>query len=84
MNAVTLLGFVAGALTTIAFLPQLFKTWKSRSAKDISSQWLVIFTAGIFLWLVYGVCIRSTPVILANSVTLVLTSVILFFKLKFD
>lgn len=84
MNVVTLLGFVAGTLTTIAFLPQLFKTWKSQSAKDISSEWLVIFTAGILLWLIYGVCIRSTPVILANSVTLVLTSIILFFKLKFD
>ncbi|MBD2463332.1 SemiSWEET transporter [Oscillatoria sp. FACHB-1407] len=84
MNTVMLLGFVAGTLTTIAFLPQLFKTWKSRSAKDISLEWLITFTTGILLWLIYGFCIASTPVILANGVTLVLTSVILFFKLKFD
>lgn len=84
MSAVMLLGFVAGTLTTIAFLPQLFKTWRSRSAKDISLEWLVTFTTGILLWLIYGLCIWSMPVILANGVTLVLISVILFFKLKFD
>ncbi|MDX2216232.1 MAG: SemiSWEET transporter [Oculatellaceae cyanobacterium bins.114] len=84
MNAVMLLGFVAGALTTIAFLPQLLKTWKSQSAKDISLEWLITFTTGILLWLIYGICIASVPVILANGVTLVLTSIILFFKVKFD
>jgi MtN3 and saliva related transmembrane protein len=83
MNAVTLLGLVAGALTTLAFLPQLFKVWRSRSARDISATWLVTFSSGILLWLIYGILVNALPIILANSVTLALTLVILFFKLKF-
>jgi MtN3 and saliva related transmembrane protein len=79
MNSVTILGLAAGTLTTIAFLPQLIKTWQSRSAKDLSFSWLVTFTAGICLWTIYGICIRSLPVILSNSITLVLTLIILFF-----
>lgn len=80
---VTLLGIVAGTLTTVAFLPQLLKTWRSRSAKDISMSWLTTFTAGILLWLIYGLCIQSLPVIIANAVTLALTLIILYFKLIF-
>lgn len=76
-------GLIAGSLTTLAFLPQLLKTWRSRSAEDISSSWLVTFTVGISLWLLYGILIRSVPVILSNSVTLVLTLMILYFKLIF-
>jgi len=80
---VTLLGIVAGTLTTLAFLPQLLKTWRSRSAKDISMSWLVTFTVGISLWLIYGICIQSIPVTIANAITLVLTLIILYFKLTF-
>jgi len=83
MDLVTVLGLIAGSLTTIAFLPQLFKTWRSKSAKDISSEWLVIFSAGILLWLIYGLMTHALPVILANSITLVLTLIILFFKFYF-
>lgn len=83
MDFITLLGLVAGTLTTAAFLPQLFKTWKSKSAGDISSIWLVAFTSGIALWLTYGLLINSLPVILSNGITLVLTLIILVFKLKY-
>jgi MtN3 and saliva related transmembrane protein len=80
VNAV---GLIAGLLTTLAFLPQLLKTWRSRSAKDISLEWLVTFTVGIALWLIYGILIGALPVILSNSITLVLTLLILYFKIKF-
>lgn len=80
VNAV---GLIAGLLTTLAFLPQLLKTWRSRSAKDISSSWLVTFTVGIALWLLYGVLIGALPVILSNGITLLLTLLILYFKVKF-
>jgi len=83
MDFVTVLGLIAGSLTTIAFLPQIFKTWQSKSAKDISSEWLVIFSSGILLWLIYGLLIDSLPIILSNSITLVLTLIILFFKFYF-
>jgi len=83
MEYITLLGLLAGTLTTAAFVPQLLKTWQSRSARDISMLWLATFTTGIFLWLIYGLLIQSLPVILANGITLVLTLLILFFKWRF-
>jgi len=82
MNTVGILGLLAGSLTTIAFLPQVIKTWKSRSAKDLSLGMFSIFTLGVALWLAYGILVNDLPVILANAVTLVLASTLLFFKLR--
>jgi len=78
-----LLGVVAGAFTTIAFLPQVLKTWRSKSAHDISLGMLAIFSVGLVLWLVYGMLIGAWPIIVANSVTLVLALTILYFKLRY-
>lgn len=80
---ITLLGMIAGTLTTIAFLPQLLKVWRSKSAKDISMTWLVTFSGGVLLWLIYGLLLGQLPIVLANAVTLGLTWVILGFKLKY-
>jgi MtN3 and saliva related transmembrane protein len=66
----------------MSFLPQVLKTWKSRSAKDLSLGMFSIFTLGVALWLVYGIAINDLPVILANIVTLILASTLLFFKLR--
>ena len=82
MNTVSVLGLVAGAFTTIAFLPQVLKTWRSRSAKDLSLGMFSIFTAGVAMWLAYGFMINDLPVILANVVTLILASTLLVFKLR--
>jgi MtN3 and saliva related transmembrane protein len=83
MDLTTVIGFVAGGLTTIAFIPQLVKTWKSRSAEDVSLGMLVIFCTGVALWLVYGLLIGAWPVILANIVTLVLALAILLLKVRY-
>jgi len=83
MDATTMLGFVAGTLTTIAFVPQFLKTWRSRSAQDVSLGMLVTFWTGVLCWLVYGLLIQSQPVILANAITLVLTGAILVLKVKY-
>lgn len=83
MDAITLVGLMAGTLTTIAFLPQLVKTWKSKSAKDVSFGMLSIFGAGVVVWIGYGVLISALPVILANVVTLLLISAILVMKIKY-
>lgn len=84
MDAVTILGLVAAALTTAAFLPQLLKTWRTKSAKDVSLWMLITFSIGVFLWLIYGLCIQSVPVILANLITLVLSSINLLLKLRYE
>ncbi len=82
-STIQLLGLIAGACTTIAFLPQVLKTWKSRSAKDLSLSMFSIFSLGVALWLVYGFMVQDIPVIAANLVTLLLASTLLVFKLKY-
>jgi MtN3 and saliva related transmembrane protein len=78
------IGVIAAALTTSAFLPQLIKVWRSKSAKDVSLGMFVVFTIGIALWLLYGV-LRSDPVIIAaNIVTFILALAILILKVRFD
>jgi MtN3 and saliva related transmembrane protein len=80
MQSVTLIGMLAGILTTLAFLPQVVKTWRTRSADDISAGMLLLFSSGLVLWLIYGIAIASLPIILANAVTLLLTFAILLMK----
>jgi MtN3 and saliva related transmembrane protein len=77
-----MLGLVAGSLTTAAFLPQVLKTWKTRSAKDLSLGMFSLFCLGVALWLVYGIMVNDVPVIAANLITLMLASTLLFFKLR--
>lgn len=83
MDGATVIGLIAGCLTTIAFIPQLTKTWKTKSAKDVSLLMFLIFCTGVLLWLIYGLLIGSLPVILANLVTLILAGAILLMKLKY-
>lgn len=83
MNLETLVGMIAGILTTIAFVPQVLQVYRSRSAKDISLGMYAIFVSGVLLWLVYGCMIGAMPVIVANGVTLLLALAILIGKLRF-
>jgi MtN3 and saliva related transmembrane protein len=78
-----IIGLVAGILTTLAFLPQLTKTWKSKSSKDMSLVMLITVITGVFLCLIYGVLIQATPIIFANIVTLVFASSILALKIRY-
>ena len=78
------IGTVAAFCTTAAFVPQLIRVWKRKSARDISLWMFLLFNLGLVCWLVYGVGIGSPPVIAANAVTLVLALTILALKLKFD
>jgi MtN3 and saliva related transmembrane protein len=84
MDWINLLGLAAGTCTTLAFLPQVIRTWRLRSARDLSLEWLVTFILGVSLWLLYGCLIGSLPVILANAITLMLTLIILRFKLAYS
>ena len=77
------IGFFAAFCTTIAFLPQAIKVYKSKSTKDISLYMFIIFTVGVLSWLIYGIIISNLPIILANAVTLALSLFILIYKLKY-
>jgi len=83
MDLVYILGLSAGVCTTVAFLPQVIKTWKSRSAKDLSLGMFSLFCFGVIQWLAYGIFQKDVPVIAANLITLLLASTLLVFKLRF-
>ena len=83
MNTTTLVGLAAGFLTTIAFVPQVAKIWKTRSAKDVSLPTFIAFTFGVGLWLLYGILNQELPIVLWNAITLVLAGAILVMKLRF-
>lgn len=78
------IGALAATLTTLSFLPQVIKTWRTRSAADLSWIWLVAFSAGLFFWLLYGLAIGSWPVIGANTMTLGLVLTIAYVKWRAD
>jgi len=78
------IGFIAAICTTVAFVPQALKIYKSKTARDISLPMWLIFSFGVFLWLIYGILILSLPIIIANLVTLLLSLFILFFKVKYS
>ena len=77
------IGLLAGAFTTLSFVPQVIKTWRSKSAKGLSLGMFSIFCVGLILWLIYGIALSSLSIILANAVTLMLASALLFFKFTF-
>lgn len=83
MEDSTLLGLLAGTMTTMAYFPQLVKTWQSKSADDLSWSMLIVLCLGILLWLVYGASVQDIPVICANVLTLVLSSTILGLKIHY-
>jgi MtN3 and saliva related transmembrane protein len=83
MNYLLLLGLAAAACTTLAFVPQFIKVWKTRSTHDISLAMYCVTCTGVLLWLVYGIILHDTPLIVANSVTIVLAGSILLMKIRF-
>jgi MtN3 and saliva related transmembrane protein len=80
---ITVLGFVAGALTTVSFVPQAWKTWRTRHCDDLSWGMIVLFAAGVGAWQAYGLILNNPPIIAANAVTLVLVVLIAVMKFAF-
>lgn len=78
------LGLLAGLQTTVAFLPQALKVWRTKSAEDVSLATFLIFCSGVACWLVYGLLIDSLSIVLANAVTLVLAASIVWLKLRYS
>jgi MtN3 and saliva related transmembrane protein len=81
---VNLIGSIAAICTTVSFVPQLIRVYRLKTAHDISLVMFLVFSLGVFLWLIYGIFIRSVPVMLANGATLVLSLAILALKIKYD
>ena len=79
---VDLIGYIAAFMTTAAFFPQTMQVIRTRDTRSISLAMYILFTSGICFWLVYGLIIESLPMTIANSITLVLASIILYMKVK--
>lgn len=80
-DLVNAIGMVGGIFTTVSFLPQVIRVWKTHSTKDLSLAMFLLFVAGVSFWLVYGILTHAWPVIIANFVTLILALIILVYKL---
>ena len=77
-------GFAAAILSTVAFIPQVVKTWRTKSAGDVSFTLLITFSTGCLNWVIYGILVNSKPVTIANTITLMLNLAILALKVKFQ
>ncbi|RPD94618.1 hypothetical protein EGM88_11915 [Aureibaculum marinum] len=82
MNSIEIVGLVAGGLTTASFVPQVYKTYKSKSTDSLSLTMLIVFFIGIILWLIYGIYVNSIAMMLTNSITAVLSFILIYFKLR--
>ena len=83
MTAIQLLGMAAGSISAITFLPQVIKTWKTKSAADISLLTFAFATLSVIMWLVYGIILRDIPIIYTNSLVLICSAMMLYFKFRF-
>ncbi|MDR2191369.1 MAG: SemiSWEET transporter [Endomicrobium sp.] len=84
MSSVEILGFIAGALTTCAFVPQVYKTYKTKSAKDVSMPMFVIFACGTISWVIYGIMSAKPPIYVSNVIIFILAAFQIALKIKYD
>lgn len=83
MPFVDILGYSAGAITSLTFLPQVIKTWKAKSAKDVSLLMFIIAAVNEVMWIVYGVLLNNWVIILTNAIVLAMSLIMIFLKLKY-
>ncbi|MDG2371440.1 MAG: SemiSWEET transporter [Flavobacteriaceae bacterium] len=79
---IEIIGIIAAILTTSAYVPQAYKIWKTKKAESVSLSMYLVMCLGVSLWLVYGIYYRSPSLIAANTITLVISLIILYFKIK--
>lgn len=84
MNTTTIIGIVAGICTTAAIVPQIWRTWKTKKANDVSMSMFIVLLTGVALWTVYGIIKEDVPIILANGISFLLNILMLKFILTYD
>ncbi|MCL2144617.1 MAG: SemiSWEET transporter [Endomicrobia bacterium] len=82
--SIEIVGLAAGVFATIAFVPQVYKTWKSKSAKDVSMHMFLIFITGVTLWIIYGAVKKIPAVMISNIIIFILAALQIFLKIKYD
>jgi MtN3 and saliva related transmembrane protein len=84
MTETDILGMTAGCISSITFLPQVIKTWKTKSAADISLLMFTFATVSVIMWLVYGIILQNIPIIFTNSMVLLFSLIMLYFKFRYS
>lgn len=77
------IGFVAASLTTVAFIPQVVKAWKTKSTGDLSGAMMGLFFAGVFFWMVYGIMLKELPIIMTNVFIFISYFILIYLKIKY-
>ena len=83
MDTIATVGYIAGTLTTLSFVPQVLRSWKLKETRDLSLAMLLLFALGVVLWAIYGIWIMALPVIAANGITFVLILFLLWMKFRY-
>ena len=83
MDPITLVGFIAGTLTTVAYVPQVIRSWRLKETRDLSLSMLVLYAIGVLLWLLYGWWTNALPIIVANGISEILILILLGIKLHY-
>lgn len=84
LTAIQILGLAAGTITSITFLPQVIHIWKTKSAKDLSLQMLLLLVLGVSMWLTYGILVMDAAIIYTNTMVLIMSLILVYFKFKFN
>jgi MtN3 and saliva related transmembrane protein len=79
-----ILGYLAGSISMISFIPQVYKTWKIKSAKDVSIQMFILYTTSTFLWILYGIRSNQPAIFVPNTIVLFLSITQVVLKIKYD
>jgi MtN3 and saliva related transmembrane protein len=83
MDTIVIVGYIAGTLTTLSFVPQVIRSWKLKETRDLSLAMLLLFALGVTLWTIYGIWIISPPIIAANSITFLFILFLLWMKFRY-
>ena len=83
MPIIDIIGYIAGFLILISIIPQIIKSWKTKSAKDLSLLRYLIYVSGVVLWLVYGIVLKNGPMIIVNSINFILACSVIYLIIKY-
>ena len=83
MSGVDILGYAAGAITSLTFLPQVIKTWREKSAKDISLLMFLIAAINDVMWIAYGALLNNWVIILTNAIVLAMSLTMIYLKFRY-
>ena len=83
MNWIDVVGYSAGVLTAVTFLPQVIKTWKMKAAGELSFLMILLVACSVSIWIIYGLLLKNNVIIITNSVVLILSLILIYFKLNY-